>query len=85
MAWLSVATLAIGLILSGVWHEDEYCQRHPDAGPDMRVDRSCVEVLAESSAWKAVMGDIGMWLVFGSLIGLFIALWWFIRHHLHKR
>ncbi|WP_327421738.1 hypothetical protein OG763_14445 [Streptomyces sp. NBC_01230] len=85
MTWISVTALVVGLITAGIWHDDEYCHRNPDAGPGMRVDRPCYEVLAESSAWKAVMGDIGWWLIAGSVIGFLVALWWYFRHHLHER
>lgn len=85
VTWLSVVMLVVGLILKGVWYEDAYCQRHPDAGPDMRVDRPCVEILAESSAWRAVMGEIGMWSLLGSVIGFLVAAGWFVRHHLTER
>ncbi|MFD0210830.1 hypothetical protein ACFVH9_17255 [Streptomyces hirsutus] len=85
MAWISVTALVVGLITFGIWNDDEYCQRNPGSGPNMRVDRYCYEVLAESSTWEAVMGKIGGWLIFGSIVGFLVALWWFFRHHLRKR
>ncbi|MFD5711340.1 hypothetical protein ACFWHW_13235 [Streptomyces pharetrae] len=84
LTWISASALVFGLILFGIWNDELYCQRHPDAGPNMRVDRSCYEVLAESSTWEAVMGEIGGWLIFGGLVGFLVALWWFFRHHLRK-
>ncbi|WP_405459740.1 hypothetical protein OG786_21020 [Streptomyces sp. NBC_00101] len=80
-----MTALVVGVITSGIWHEDAYCQQYPDAGPGMRVDRPCYEVLAESSTLKAVMGDIGGWLILGSIVGFLVALWWYSRHHLRKR
>ncbi|MCM1941787.1 hypothetical protein NC239_26670 [Streptomyces sp. G3] len=85
LAIISLTALVVGLLMFLIWHEDEYCQRNPDAGPDMRVDRSCYEVRAESSTWEAVMGNIGGWLIFGSIVGFIVASWWFVWHHLRKR
>ncbi|MBQ0969204.1 hypothetical protein KBY91_15350 [Streptomyces sp. RK23] len=85
LAIISLLALVVGLILSGIWHEDAYCHRKPDAGPNMRVDRSCYEVLAESSTWEAVMGKTGGWLILGSIVGFIVASWWFVWHHLRKR
>lgn len=85
MAWISTAALVIGLIAFFGWHDDAYCQRNPDAGPGMRVDRPCYEILAESSVWRAVLGDLGGWLVLGSIVGFCIALWWYGRPRLRKR
>ncbi|MFJ4517463.1 hypothetical protein [Streptomyces sp. NPDC088816] len=79
MTWISLIALIVGLITFGLWYEDNYCQRYPDSLPNMRVDRPCYEVLAESSAWKAVMADIGISLALGSLVGFLVALWWYIR------
>ncbi|MGW7021518.1 hypothetical protein ACWGGS_19610 [Streptomyces decoyicus] len=85
MAWISVAALVVGLITFFGWYDDAYCQRNPDAGPNMRVDRPCYEVLAESSTWRSLMGEVGGWLILGSIVGFLIALWWFLRHHLRER
>lgn len=85
MAWASVTALVIGLITFFGWHDDAYCQRYPRAGPDMLVDRPCYEVLAESSGWRVVAGEVGGWLILGSVVGFVLALWWFFRLHLRKR
>ncbi|MFI7013521.1 hypothetical protein [Streptomyces sp. NPDC050164] len=85
MAWISVTALVVGLITFGIWHDDEYCHRNPGSGPNMRVNRPCYEVLAESSTWRAVTGEIGGWLILGSIVGFLVALWWYFRHHLRER
>ncbi|MFF9210465.1 MULTISPECIES: hypothetical protein [unclassified Streptomyces] len=85
LAWISATALVVGLIVSGLWSDDWYCQENPDAGPDMHVDRLCYEILAESSTWRAVMGEIGFWLILGSIVGFLVALWWYLRHHLRGR
>ncbi|MGW0854162.1 hypothetical protein [Streptomyces sp. NPDC002690] len=85
LTWISVTALVIGWITFGIWHEDVYCQQNPNSGPNMRVDRSCYEVLAESSTWRAVMGNLGLWLILGSIVGFIVASWWWLRHNLRER
>lgn len=85
LAWTSATALVVGLITFGIWHDDQYCQRNPNSGPNMRVDRSCYEILAESSTLRAVMGNLGGWLIFGGVVGFLVALWWCFRDHLRER
>lgn len=84
MALISLIALIVGLIPTVAWDDEAYCRQHPWATPGMHLDRPCNEVLITSSPWEGVAGLIGVYIVFGSLVGFGVALWWWFQDNIRK-
>lgn len=53
---LSLIAIPVGAVLWLIWQDEAYCELSPGSGPNMRVDRSCTEILAEAHGWEGTVG-----------------------------
>ncbi|MGR6973212.1 hypothetical protein ACU639_27100 [Streptomyces cynarae] len=84
MAVLSLIALVVGLIPAIIWDDESYCRHYPWATGGMHHP-DCTEVLATSSPWEGVAGDIGSYLFLASFVGFAVALWWWFQDTIRKR
>ncbi|MFB7914821.1 hypothetical protein [Streptomyces sp. NPDC056061] len=81
-----LGAIVLGSLLQGVGYEVDWCAKNPESGGyNMRVSGSCVDILADASAFEVFAGHVWFWMQLAGVVSLVTAAVLWVRVHLAPR